>query len=94
MSIRIKRYFFSVILICASVISFVTNSQKGFNFSIAVVCVPFALLFLIRLILPKITVFDETSNEYSLLSPVEKFSSLVSLLLICVWVIAQAYCLM
>ena len=52
------------------------------------------LLFLLRLILPEITIFDETSNEYRSLSPLEKFGALLNLLLICIWVIAQIYCLM
>lgn len=94
MSIKIKRCFFSVMLICASAVSFVFHSQKGFNFSIAIICVPFILLFLFRLILPEITIFDETSNEYSSLSLIEKFGALINLLLICIWVIAQFYCLL
>lgn len=94
MSIRTKRCFFSVMLICASVVSFVFQSRKGFDFSIAIICVPFVLLFLLRLILPEITIFDETSNEYRSLSPIEKFGALLNLLLICIWVIAQIYCLM
>lgn len=94
MSIKIKRCFFSVMLICASAISFVFQSQKGFNFSNAIICVLFILLFLFRLIFPEITIFDETSNEYSSLSTIEKVLALGNLVLICIWVIAQIYCLM
>ena len=94
MSIKIKRCFFSVILICASTVSFAFQSQKGFNLSNAIICVPFILLFLFRFISPEITIFDETSNEYSSLSTIEKIGALGNLVLICIWFIAQGYCLM
>lgn len=93
MSIRIKRCFFSLILICASIVSFVTQSPDGFHYSIAIICVPLGLLFLLRLILPEITIFNETSNAYNSLSSVEKIGSFVNLLLIGIWVIAQIFCL-
>ena len=93
MSINIKRFLFSILLICASSVSFVSQSQKGFNISIAIIFIPFSLLFLLKLILPESTVFNDISYQYSELSSKEKFSSLVNLLLICIWLIAQIYCL-
>lgn len=93
MSISVKRCFFSILLICAIVISFVTKSYKGFQISNAIICTPLFLLFLLRLILPEIKIFDDISKKYSLLSPIEKVGSLVNLILIGIWAIAQIYCL-
>lgn len=93
MSIRIKRYFFSITLICATAVSLATQSQKGFNLSISIICIPLALLFLCRLILPELKTFDKISDEYKALSIMEKVGSLVNLLLIIIWIIAQVYCL-
>ncbi|WP_250672981.1 hypothetical protein LZ906_016100 (plasmid) [Paraclostridium ghonii] len=93
MSIRIKRFFFSIALICATSVSLSTQSQKGFNLSIYIICVPLSLLFLSRLILSELTIFDKISNEYKSLSIIEKVGSLVNLLLIIIWIIAQVYCL-
>ncbi|CEN82017.1 Uncharacterised protein [[Clostridium] sordellii] len=93
-SIRIKRCFFSIVLICAIVISLVNKSHKGFQISTAIICAPLFLLFLLRLILPEIKIFDDISKEYSLLSPIEKVGSLVNLILIGIWVLGQIYCLM
>lgn len=93
MSIKIKRCFFSIALICATSVSLATQSQKGFNLSISIICVPLALLFLCRLILPELTIFDKISDEYKALSIMEKVGSLVNLLLIIIWIIAQVYCL-
>lgn len=93
MSIRIKRCFFSIALICATSVSIATQSQKGFNLSIHIICVPLSLLFLCRLILPELKIFDKISDEYKSLSIMEKVGSLVNLLLIFIWIIAQVYCL-
>lgn len=93
MSIRIKRCLFSLILICASVVSFLTQSKDGFHYSISIICAPLALLFLLRLISPEITIFNEISNDYHSLSSIEKVGSFVNLLLIGIWVIAQISCL-
>lgn len=93
MSISVKRCFFSILLICAIVISFVTKSHKGFQISNAIICTPLILIFLLRLILPEVKIFDNISKEYSLLSYIEKVGALANLLLIGVWIIAQIYCL-
>ncbi|GAA0696485.1 hypothetical protein GCM10008904_00510 [Paraclostridium ghonii] len=93
MSIRIKRCFFSIALIFATSVSLATQSQKGFNLSIYIICVPLSLLFLYKLILPELTSFDKISDEYKSLSIMEKVGSLVNLLLIIIWIIAQVYCL-
>lgn len=93
MSIIIKRCFFSIALICATAVSLSNQSQRGFKLSIAIICVPLALLFLSRLILPELKTFDKISDEYKALSIMEKVGSLVNLLLIIIWIIAQVYCL-
>lgn len=94
MSINIKRCLFSIALICASMVSFLTKSKIGFQLSIAIIGVPLAFLFLVRLVLPEIRLLDEKSNEYNALSDIEKFGSVVNLVLIGIWVITEVYCLM
>lgn len=94
MSINIKRCLFSIALICASMVSFLTKSKIGFQLSIAIIGVPLAFLFLVRLVLPEIKLLDEKSNEYSALSEIETFGSVVNLVLIGIWVITEVYCLM
>lgn len=93
MSITLKRYLFSIILICASLVSFLTQSHVGFQISIAIIGVPISLLFLLRLIFPEVTTFNETSNEYRYLSCKEKAGALLTVFLIIIWVISQIICL-
>ncbi|EQK48694.1 hypothetical protein C671_0367 [[Clostridium] bifermentans ATCC 19299] len=81
-------------LICGIAVSFFTKSEKGFNLSIMIVCTPLILSFLLELIMPQIRDKNEISKVYSSLSPIEKFGSIINLLLICAWVIAQIYCWM
>lgn len=39
---------FSIVLICAIVISLVNKSHKGFQISTAIICAPLFLLFLLK----------------------------------------------
>ena len=93
MGINIKRFLFSILLICATLVSFVFHSQKGFNISISIIFIPFSLLYLLKLSFPEFKVFSEISYQYNELSSVEKLSCLVNSLLICIWLVAQIYSL-
>lgn len=93
MSIKLKRYLFLLILTCASLMSFLTQSHLGFQISISIIAIPLGLLFLFRLIFPEVKVFDKRSTEYRYLSHKEKALSLLTIFLIIIWAIAQILCL-